>query len=371
MVGGAQAAMTWGVAEPVRSAMAFLAFGGLGLWFSVVWRTWTAAPTHDSPFHPHRLRLLRLIAGGIGIIACALLIVAAPREAVLGAGVLVVILLAGAAVFRGGRLFLVAFALFTAIVGALVWITKPTLGFLIESCRSPFGCGEAAFDTLVAGNNGVKILGMSIGWIGLIWVSAGLVACALWLLIAQRSSGRDSLGMILHVWAAVMTTSAMLAPGGLFIPAVTLAAAFTWGLAQAASGRGARAYGGYLLLAVLVGMMLVLGLARDMGLVGWSARAFALDDRFLHALVGFLLAMTLAWQLGARKVLGGLLGVALALAAGAAGEAAQFAASSRSADWTDMVHHCFGALAAVPLYLLCMGTRLCEWSEPRVASQPR
>ncbi|HUT60216.1 MAG TPA: hypothetical protein VNA25_20410 [Phycisphaerae bacterium] len=384
MVGGALAALTWGVAAPVRSAMAFLAFAGLGLWFSVVWPAWRPAAASDPPSGPHSLRLPRLIGVGVGAAACVLLVIAAPREAVLGAGVLVVILLVGAAVFRGGKLFIVAFALFTAVAGALVWVTKPTVGYLLVSCRSPFGCGERAFDTLVAGNNGLKILGMSIGWVGLAWLSVGLVVCALWLLAAQSSArgqtspnaahgvwGLDSLRMILRVWAAAMTASAMLAPGGLFIPAVTLAVAFAWGLAQATSGRAGRAYGGYLLLAALAVMVMLLGLARDMGLVGWSARAFALDDRFLHVMAGFLLAMTLAWQLGARRVWGGLLGVVLALAVGAGGEVMQFVASSRNASWTDVACHCFGSLAAVPLYLLCIGARLCEWSEPQLAARAR
>ena len=107
--------------------------------------------------------------------------------------------------------------------------------------------------------------------------------------------------------------------------------------------------------------MLCLGLAPEDGLILWSVKAFGFNPKFLHVMCGLLVALVLAWQMGSRKLWKGLVGIGLAIAAGGAGELAQyFFTTTRNARWGDVVVTGLGCLAAAVPYLLALGARGCE-----------
>jgi len=116
----------------------------------------------------------------------------------------------------------------------------------------------------------------------------------------------------------------------------------------------------------MMGLMLCLALAPEEGLLLWSTQAFGFGPKSLHVFCGALVALTLAWLLGSRKVWKGLLGIALAVAAGGAGEMAQLVLTAgRNARVSDFLITALGCASAAVPYLLAMGARLCESEEAK------
>ena len=108
--------------------------------------------------------------------------------------------------------------------------------------------------------------------------------------------------------------------------------------------------------------MLMLGLPRRTGLVSWSAAVFRMQDYAMHGVVGFFLAMSLEWLMGARRVWLGVAGAGVSILAGAAGELVQYVATDRQAQWSDFRAHAVGSAAALVPYLLAVGSRW--WESP-------
>jgi VanZ family protein len=92
---------------------------------------------------------------------------------------------------------------------------------------------------------------------------------------------------------------------------------------------------------------------------------FGVTDFATHIVVGFVLALVLAWLTGLRRVWWGLAGITAAVLAGGAGEAFQGLLSQRGMQGADWLAHAIGCAAAAPLYLLCMASRLCESPDAR------
>ena len=136
--------------------------------------------------------------------------------------------------------------------------------------------------------------------------------------------------------------------------------AVTWGMLPAMFAHRTRRRTGLMVLAPMVAVIGLLAVVRGEGLAAWAAKCFGGGQNFLHMAVGFLLALSLAWLAGARRLWLGLLGVALAGLSGGVGEIVQAATQSRSAEMSDWWMHLTGSAAVTVPYLLCMGSRLAE-----------
>lgn len=225
-----------------------------------------------------------------------------------------------------------------------------------------------------AGASGAAVLVGAIGWAGAGLTAAGAGACLIWFLIcARRAGGRSRARAVVGSVAAVLAGCAVLARGGPFCPAATLAVALTWGLLPAMAGCAGRDRSAAYVLAAVLAVAAVLGLARHPGLAQWSAEAFGLSKDSLHAPTGFLLAVLLAWLMGSRRFALGVVGVLLAAGAGALGEVLQAAVSARGVQMRDWLLHVLGSAAGFAAYALCIGARACELpiADPRGGDEAR
>jgi len=177
---------------------------------------------------------------------------------------------------------------------------------------------------------------------------------------ARKGGAGDAARAVVWTSVSIVAACALLAPGGLFVPSVTLGAALAWGLLPTMLSRAEPRRSGLYLLIVLVGFLMVLGLASRGGLVLWSVRSLGGGDKLLHWISGFFLALALAWMMGARRAWLGLFGIAAAAVAGGVGEVVQGLVSDRAVEVADWSSHVGGSLVALVPYLLCMAARWCE-----------
>jgi hypothetical protein len=377
MMGGAAAAILSGHAAAGRSAAALVGFAGVCVWLAPLWassaRGGESVGGGDAGRRALRRPVVRAAYVVVATAPAAVIAWASPHEFLLAVGVTGASLVLGGCVFRRGRVAMLAgggaAAAAAAVAEALVH--RGACSF----ARIPplwLGRGEEAFAHLYLGaaDSGAAVLGEVVGKAGMLWLLVGLGACLVWLLVSagraaenKSAAHADSASRgraILWTAATVLATCALLAPGGPFIPAVTLAAAFTWGLLPTMLARPARPRPAALAVAAVVAVLLLLGLGRGSGLAYWSAGAYGLGEGFLHGVAGLVLAMTLAWALGSRRAWLGVAGVALAIAAGGAGEWVQGIITDRRAELADWLAHALGGGVAAAVYLLAVGARWCE-----------
>ena len=374
MMLGPAAAILAGPTAPVRTALALLGFAGVGVWLTMLWGLGAkgAPDATAGASAPHRL------PGGACVIvaagAAAALAIAAPLQALLAAGILAATLLTAGLVFHAGRatLLLAGGTLASAVAAALSlvhWVRQALVELLSQAAQAtPLGLGEEALRQPTAADGGLAMLVGAAGWVGAAWFIGGLGLCVAWMLFHARRGHRADQGRAI-VWSASAgcAAAALMAPGGLFVPATALAAAFVFGLMPAMLGRPQRSRTGLLLLGAIAAMMAMLGLAPQTGLFTWSLGHFGQSDTILHVAVGFLAGMLLAWQMGTRRIWLGLAGIALAALLGGPAEVMQYLASDRSAELRDWLHHAVGSAAAVAPYLLCMLARGSESPDARPA----
>jgi len=366
MMGGTAAAIVWGHGEAVRGAIALLGFAGVCVWLSPLWVSGGRQRAAQPPGPLRRLDL-RIFYAAVGAGGAAALAFIAPQEALLAGG------LAGATVFLGGLVFprgrsvlLVGggCATVAAVVAArLVGCPAMSLGWLPDSF---LGRGEQAFRILSASDSGLAILAGTVGWCGLVWLLVGLAAsivCLMWRV--RASSAAEQARAMVWTLAVAMLSCALLAPAGLYIPAVTIAAAFAWGLLPSMLAREARHRSAAFLLGPVIVLMIMQALVRKGGLLEWCAMAYGWEAWALHVCTGFFLALSLSWYLGATSARLGLLAVAVTIAAGGAGELLQGFMPGRGSELADWLAHSAGAIAAIPLYLLAVGSRWCESPDAR------
>lgn len=367
MMGGALAALCWGVDLHERSALAFVGFGGLGVWLSALWGN-----PGDRPCGARALRsgLARAACGAVAAVAVVILAGAAPTEAAISAGVVAATLIVAGMVFPGRNVLMLTFgAALAAGIAICAWVFRPEFAALNLAAAGPWGRGEEGFAGLTGGDAGGVILLQVVGWGPMAWMLAVLVAGMVRLLVRARKFDRsEAVRTILWTAATGVTTCALLARAGLAIPAVTLAVAFVWGLLPAMLAQPGKSRSGLSVLVFLVGFVLLLGLARNDGLMVWAASSLGAGDKVLHAVLGFFLAMVLIWQMGARRVWAGLLGVLAAIAISGIGEAAQGNVAWRSEELGDWIAGAIGSLAALAPYLLSAASRWCESPDARSAS---
>jgi hypothetical protein len=201
----------------------------------------------------------------------------------------------------------------------------------------------------------------AVGIVGVVALAlAALTGLAGGLLSLRKRTTREQLRGLTWSAAALAAGLALAGRRGLYVPAVTMGAALTWGLLPEMCARPRRRAPGIGLVALLLGLVLLLGVVRRQGLAVWSVVTFGGDDRVLHLLGGFLMATVLTWWLGCRRLWLGLTAILLAIAAGGAGEWVQGRYTTRSLEWKDFVYHTLGCGISLIPYLLCVGARLCE-----------
>ena len=362
MIGGPAAAMHWQPAEtmPIHSALAMFGFGGVGLWLSSMW-----APSDDErdEIAPRRHRRSVTVACVmVAAVSAGFLTWCRPQGAVVaGAAGAAVLIVAGVVLPARRKALLTLGLAIGACSGILAFLAFPEAPTIDPRAYGWFGMGEQAAVVVFAASSGLVVLAATIGWVGVAWLLAGAGLYLLIGLIAARRAPATAQSRA-AVWAAAtaVASCALLAPGGLSSPAITMGVALMWGKFPAMVGLRVKRRHGLLLLAGLVVVSIAMGLGRNPGLAHWSAIEFGANENFLHAPTGFFLAMSLAWLMGSRNVWLGLLGILLAGAAGGAGEALQYLASSRGVEMHDWAYHAVGSAAAIVPYLLCMGSRLYE-----------
>jgi hypothetical protein len=232
------------------------------------------------------------------------------------------------------------------------------------------GVGDAAFAYLQAGNSGLVVLLHMIGWAGTLWFCATLAIVLGARVVRNRHAGSSAMTSCLWAAAAGLSLAAMLAPGGLFVPVCTLAAAVALGMAAGAGEDQAKSARGLVPTAGLLLALMVAGAARNPGLLSWATEfrqnelatlavlGVNKPDAFLHVCAGLLTCVVLLWQLASRRAWLSLPAVTLALALGGVGEGVQRMLPWRSADWRDWYAHATGCGIAVVLYAACLLWRL-------------
>ncbi len=361
MMCGAVLAVAFGRSEPVCSALGFVGFAGVAVWLSPLWM----ADMQGTPITSRIYKSLRLARLAAAAVASAALAWLTPVEAVVSIAVAGAVVSLAMVIRARGRMKIVAIAACIALMlglsawGLAWWSDLPTIQV------SAFGQGEGVFVHLSARDPSLAILAGAIGWVGLAWLAVGVLASVVYLLVAARKQAdRSWPGGVVWIVAAMLAGCAMLTRAGLSVPSVTLAVAFTWGVLPPVFARPERRRSGAVVLIALVVLLAMLGLARHGGLPGWASLTMS-GGNLLHPVTGFFMGLVLAWLMGSRSVALGLGALALAALAGGAGEALQKFASQRNVEMSDWIEHAIGTAVALPLYLLCIGSRGCESPDAR------
>jgi hypothetical protein len=338
--------------SPAAQAMTPVAVAGAGLCLATA-----------SEFFDHAALTARTSITGAAIAALATLSTIGPHVLLFGSATAGAIILLTSILSRGHRLVGVPVGVLCAGVSA--WRLARAPG-LIPPDLSAFGSGESAFDAFTGADSGLHIISSALGWMGLGIIALAALAAACWIVIASARQKRTS--RIIMTCAAAFAASAFLAPGGLFLPSCTLAAATCWAF-SAADIRPPRAYGSAAVAVSLGALTLLLGVVSQMGLAIASARAFHLDDGFLHATAGFLSTLAICWVMGVRRFWLGLVAIVVGAALGGVGEWLQ-SLGNRSPEMRDWANHIFGSALAGLTFILGRGCGLCESHESRHNEKP-
>jgi len=361
MMASASAELAWGAAGQANEALALLGFAGVSVWLSLLWGL-APGPAASGVPQSLRRREVRLacigVAGIVSLVLAGLSPVAAVWAGIVAGGVVIL----GALVFPGRRLVLLAIGVLLCGGGAcLALVRGPGAMTFAPGQAGWFGVGEHVLTRLTADSSGLELLVGATGWVGGLWCVAGACGCAAYLLWQARRGGADQGRAMIWLAATAMASCATMAPGGLCVPAILLATAFTWGMLPAMLGHSARARHGIILLIPTGGLMLALALARSGGLILWITQAHGHGGRMLHALGGCIIAAVMVWLFGAGRRWRGLVVIAGAALLGGAGELLQpIATTWRKAELADWAAHAAGCAVVVVLYLLCIGLRRLE-----------
>lgn len=381
MMIGADTALIVPGSQPVHPAMTLLGLAGVFVWLAPLWpfRSPDAPEESNADENPHRPILVEspwlTRISWVGWLA-----VAAGQSVLLLASQLPMVLTAmlpAGAVFlvsglllhrRRGRYLLVGAGLLSAgAIGMLTWPPQLLMGPAIHA--GPFGLGEQALKTVSATDSGWLVLGGFVGWVGLLWLLAGSLVCVVIMLAAVRAEAPDrQAGAVLWIAATVIGTAALFARAGLVLPAVIVAVSILWGALPAIADRARPARSGWWVFAWLAGLLLMVGLAVNNGLLGWIMRELTLSDKTVHFLLAIPATAVLAWLIGSRSVWWGLVGILLGASLGVVGEGLQMLFSHRGVEKADAIAHALGSAVVVLPYLLCMGARWSESPDARPAA---
>lgn len=372
--------MNGAAVEAMRHSLALLGFAGIGVWMSALWgvgwrtEVWgDRSPPDASEARPMPTKWLRIVIIVVGAVAAAGLTWLSPQAAMFSVGVLGAGLMLGGLVFHQHRIVLLVGGVVLACGGLMVSGAVSGLARLVTqfSHNGPIGMGEAAFGRVDAASSGLSVLGWTIGWGGLCWMVGGWTLCVVWLMThARRRRVTDRRRAVVWSTTTALSSCAILSVGGLFTPAMVVAAAFTWGLLPQMLGRPSRGRSGVVLLVVMVALGVVVGVANNRGLISWAMTATLQSgrvDKWMHIAMGMTLTMMLAWLMGARRAWLGLVGILLATTVGGLGELMQ-RVFGKPTDYQDVIAHLIGCgLGALP-FLFCIGARWCESADVKPVS---
>ncbi len=195
-----------------------------------------------------------------------------------------------------------------------------------------------------------------------------MLVAGVWLFARSYKRRHGDQGRVV-IWtcASALASVSLLAGGGLFTPAMTVAAGLTWGMYPQMINRNTPTVSGVAFLVVLLALAALMAVAARPGLETCGASAItrsAQADKWLHGVAGMVLALALAWLMGARQFWLGLVGIGIAALAGGQGELAQKLFSSRNVDMEDWLAHLIGVAVATGLYVLCVASHACEAASP-------
>jgi len=263
-----------------------------------------------------------------------------------------------AGIFTMGRAFygtlLVLFA------GVMTWAAWSHFKPLMQ-WAGPLGLGEQTLARLSARDSGLVYLAVATGQIGLGWFVLVWAVGMAWLLHRAKRCRPRPVRTALALTAAFLCLGAMLAPGGLFLPAVLLVCSLTWGILPDMIGARLPRRGGWVVVLAAASTLMILGLMNDDSLFMWASFAFGGADGVLHGLAGLSLTMVLLWQLGQRSLKVGLLVALVAISMGGMAELVQ-KIFGRDAEWSDFLAHSIGGTISLILYLHAYMSR---WAESR------
>ncbi len=339
--------------------LALMGWTGVAIFCWPAWSRRAVRPT-GTPTDRWRTagRYARIIAA---ITPAAALAALCPPAVAVVAGAVALTLFLGAFCLHGMRLEM-ALASLLAAVSAIVQAS--TLGWRWSQpwptgLAGWIGVGEQALLTVTPWKDGPGLIVAALGWGGALWLAGWLLICLCGTMLSatgRQSGGRALLGGL----TAVLAAAAMVAPGGLFCPAVNVTFVLAWAALPMLAGRRAGHRSGWWALVTWVLLATVLGLGRKSGHLRWFLAVVGGDDRTLHILFGWLTTQVLLWRLG-LSWRGALVAVGVSLAVGAGGEAAQRMLSTRNAQLGDLAHHLVGVAIALTLYTLC---KISLWCEP-------
>lgn len=254
-------------------------------------------------------------------------------------------LLLGAAVCAAMMLGLTI--LWWNVPGSDVWRTP----------RGLFGWGELAFSLVSGSSSGSAVLATATGFAGWAVFVLGLSAALLRALLRGRWSRTEFFWLL----ATALSTLALLAPGGFFLPLTAVAFVVTWGLLPRICGLPVRGVSGWWMVGAMLVVAVLLGLTRKVGLMVTISDVFERSDKHTHGIFGFLLAVTAAWRLGAGRTWLGAVGIAAAALLGGLGEVAQRVVGlGRAFEMADWGAHVLGASLATIGLTLCFLARQAE-----------
>ncbi|MBN1942885.1 MAG: hypothetical protein JW849_06280 [Phycisphaerae bacterium] len=230
------------------------------------------------------------------------------------------------------------------VSGTPVWRTPQGL----------IGWGESAFSAVSGASSGSSVLAVTTGWLG--W---GVFVVGLTVALGRAFvRGRWNRTEFFWIIAAAMSTLAILAPGGYFLPLVAVTFALSWGLLPRVCGLPTLRISGLFMVGTMLVIATLLGVTRKVGLLVTISHVFDLNDKQTHGIFGFLLAVVAAWWLGARRDWLGAIGLVAAALIGGLGELAQrIVGLGRAPELADWRAHAFGAALAAALTALCFVTR--------------
>lgn len=205
----------------------------------------------------------------------------------------------------------------------------------------------------------------SVGWLTVTWMALGLlVGIARAMRFFRPSTPREHLRGVLWMLTAVLISTAWVAPGGLYSPAITTLFAFVWSALPQRLAEPVRLRSGWWMLGVLLVVCALVGLAHRDGILTWTTLIFGKTDSTEHFSAGLIFTFVLLWLVG-RNWWSAALAMVLSLSAAAAGEISQWAISTRNAEFSDALCHAAGAGVALIVFLLCRGSRGCESKDVR------
>lgn len=230
------------------------------------------------------------------------------------------------------------------------------LGMTAEVANWSFGLlGVGPGARLAAGGelSGLHVLGVSAGWVGLAGVMFGMLAALGWSLSACRNAAPGDQARA-ALWSAVVALSgcALLAEGGLAVPAAMATAAITWGMMPHIMAHRVRRFHGWPVVVALAAALMVLGLGQRLSGTPGLQPAAQPADKLMHFLSAFVLAEVLFWQMRCRRWWHGLGAAAFAAGVVVLGEPLQERLSERTFEWSDVTWDALGAAAALGAFVL-------------------